>query len=116
VTTLYRYEAGPAHVVAEGGWDHAPGFPFFMGFTVVFEHGTAEFALGRAAPLTLSRGGAAEPVPLEQHTGYDGEVRHALAVLAGREEPRATLEEAVGLTRMLAAEKKSLETGRPVRL
>src|SRR4029453_5583634 len=48
VTTLYRYADGPAHVVAEGGWDHAGGFPFSMGYTVVFERATA--GLGPARP------------------------------------------------------------------
>ena len=40
ITTIYRYEAGkgPAHVVAEGGQNHAPGFPFKMRYIVAFEH------------------------------------------------------------------------------
>jgi predicted dehydrogenase len=116
VTTLYRYRSGPGHVVAEGGWDHASGFPFFMGFTVVFERATAEFALGREHPLTLARDGHARALPLEEGTGYDGEIRHALAVVAGRARPRANIGEAVGLVRMLEAEAKSLATGRPVGL
>jgi predicted dehydrogenase len=116
VTTLYRYPSGPEHVVAEGGWNHAPGFPFFMGFTVVFERATAEFALGRQPLLTLARNGRLSAVPIDAGTGYDGEIRHALAVVAGRERPRATIDEAVGLVRMLTAERKSLASGRPVRL
>jgi predicted dehydrogenase len=115
VTTLYRYPRGPEHVVAEGGWNHTPGFPFFMGFTVVFERATAQFALGRETLLTLARDGETEPVPLPAGTGYDGEVRHVLAVLAGRVRPRATVREAVGLVRMLEAEQRSLASGRPVR-
>lgn len=114
VTTLYRYARGPAHVVAEGGWDHTPGFPFFMGFTVVFERATAEYALGREPVLTLARDGASAPVAVEPGTGYEAEVRHALAVVAGRARPRATIGEAVGLVRMLAAERRSLASGRPV--
>lgn len=116
VTTLYRYDRGPAHVVAEGGWDHSPGFPFSMGYTVVFERATAEYALGRAPRLTLVRDGKSEGVPLSPGTGYDGEVRHALAVVAGRARPLVSLVEAVGLVRMLAAEGRSLRTGRAVRL
>jgi len=53
VTTLYRFARGPEHVVAEGGWNHTSGFPFFMGYTVVFERATAEFALGREPALQL---------------------------------------------------------------
>ena len=116
VTTLYRFASGPEHVAAEGGWDHAGGFPFFMGFTVVFERATAEFALGREPVLALAREGKASAIPLEEGTGYDGEIRHALAVVAGRARPRATIDEAVGLVRMLEAERKSLASGRPVSL
>jgi predicted dehydrogenase len=115
VTTVYRYARGPAHVVAEGGWDHSDGFPFFMGYTVVFERATAQFALGREPLLTLARGGQSEPIELPRDTGYDGEVRHLLAVLAGKTRLRSTLDEAVGLVRMLEAERRSLETGRSVR-
>lgn len=116
VTTLYRFAKGPEHVVAEGGWNHTSGFPFFMGFTVVFERATAEFALGRTPLLTLAQDGKSEAVELEAHTGYDGEVRHLLSVLAGRTKPRATIAEAVELVRMLEAEQKSLTSGRPVAL
>jgi predicted dehydrogenase len=114
VTTLYRFARGPAHVVAEGGWDHAPGFPFFMGYTVVFERATAQYALGREPLLTLARDGRTEPIDLPRESGYDGEIRHVLAVLAGRTKLRATLAEALELVRMLAAERRSLATGRVV--
>lgn len=116
VTTLYRYPRGPAHVVAEGGWDHTPGFPFFMGFTVVFERATAEFALGREPLLTLSAEGEVRAVELPPGTGYDGEIRHALAVVRARARPRVTLGEALELVRMLARERASLTSGRSLRL
>lgn len=116
VTTLYRYARGPEHVVAEGGWNHASGYPFFMGYTVVFERATAEFALGREPALQLYRDGKAEGIALPTGTGYDGEVRHALDVVAGRARPRATIDEAVGLVRMLEAEARSQTSGRPVKL
>jgi predicted dehydrogenase len=109
VTTLYRYPGGPAHVVAEGGWDHTPGFAFRMRYVVAFEHATAEFDLAREPRLVLSRGGASEAIALPGHTGYDGEVRHLLAMIArGERSLAATVDEAVGLTRMLERERASL--------
>jgi len=116
VTTLYRFADGPEHVVAEGGWNHTSGFPFFMGFTVVFERATAEFALGRTPLLTLAQDGKSETIELDELTGYDGEVRHVLSVLAGKAKARATIDEAVELVRMLEAEQRSLASGRPVKL
>lgn len=110
VTTLYRFANGPAHVVAEGGWDHTGGFAFRMRYIVVFENATAEFDFSREPRLVLSRGGKSEAVELPQHTGYDGEVRHLLAMIArGDRNLVATLDEAVALTRMLEAERASLE-------
>ncbi len=110
VTTLYRYAKGPAHVVAEGGWDHTQGFPFRMRYVVVFEGATAEYDLARQPRLTLSQAGKSEAVDLQQHTGYDGEVRHLLAMIArGDRNLVATLDDAVALTRMLERERASLE-------
>jgi predicted dehydrogenase len=110
VTTLYRFENGPAHVVAEGGWDHTGGFAFRMRYIVVFEHATADFDFSRQTRLVLSRNGASEAVELPQHSGYDGEVRHLLAMIArGDRELVANMTEAVALTRMLEAERASLE-------
>jgi predicted dehydrogenase len=116
VTTLYRFANGPAHVVAEGGWDHAPGFAFKMAFTVVFERATADFDLAREPKLLLARDGASAPVAIEDGAGYEGEIMHLLdAIASGRRELDATVAEAEGLTRMLEAERASLASGAPVR-
>lgn len=108
VTCLYRYQAGPAHVVAEGGWDHADGFPFRMRYTVVFDRATADFDLGRAPELLLFRGGRGEQVQLPANhdgtplDGYDLEIRHFLAAVSDRRTPlAATIPQAVELLEML---------------
>jgi predicted dehydrogenase len=115
VTTLYRYDDGPSHVVAEGALDHTPGFGFRMRYTVIFERATADFDIGREPKLVLAEGGEARPIELSSAAGYDGEVAHLLdAIASGRRELVATLDDAVGLTRMLEAEHRSLRTGMPV--
>jgi predicted dehydrogenase len=117
VTTLYRYARGPRHVTAEGGWDHGAGFAFRMRYVVVFERATAEFDLLRDPPLVVTRDGRNTPVKLDAITGYDGEIRYVLECLrAKRPASRATLSEAVTVTRGLQAERKSSEVGRPVEL
>lgn len=120
VTTLYRFENGPEHVAAEGGQDHAPGFGFRMRFTVVFERATAEFDLGRSAsPLLVYREGRTETPALPTLGGYDAEVRHLVDAIAMNKPARelaATLEDALAVTKILEAERKSLETGAPVGL
>lgn len=120
VTTLYRYERGngPAHVVAEGGWDHAPGFGFTMRFTAIFDRATASYDISRGeSALLLCRDGACEPVALAPTTGYDGEVRHILSVIAdGRPQADVTLDDAVAVTEMLDAERRSVDRRENIRL
>lgn len=109
VTTLYRFAHGPAHVVAEGGWNHADGFPFRMRYVVVFESATAEFDSRRENPLEITRGGAVEALAAPPESGYDQEIRHALACVRERlDEADATLAEAAAVTRILLAEKHAL--------
>ena len=117
VTTLYRYPDGPAHVVAEGAWDHDAGFQFRMRYIVVFEHATADFDFGRTPQLLLVREGKAEPVALPQASAYEEQVKHFLgAIVEGGRELRATIDDALGVARLLEAERESLESGRAMRL
>lgn len=106
ISTLFRFDHGPAHVVAEGGWDHAPGFPFQMRYTVVFDDATADFDINRPDQLLLYREGSSSVVRVDAGTGYDGEVRHMLSLIGHRSdgeriEQRATIAEAVGVVRLL---------------
>lgn len=117
LTTLYRFANGPRHVVAEGGWDQAPGLPFHMTYRVVFEHATADFDFQRDPLLLLVRDGEAEAVELPPGTGYEAEIRHLLRTIhAGGGELEVTVDEALHLTRLLEAERASCETGEAVRL
>jgi predicted dehydrogenase len=109
LTTLYRFARGPAHVVAEGGWDHADGFAFRMRYVLAFERATAEFDLRRERPLEITAGGKVEAPPLEAGTGYDGEVRAVLgAVRSGAAGGLPTLDEAAAVTRTLLRERACL--------
>ncbi len=116
LTTIYRYGSdGPGHVVAEGGWDHTPGFEFRMRYVVLFEHATADFDLGRKEQLLVARDGKREAIKLEPITGYDGEIRHLLhAVATGSRHLNATIDEAVSVARLLEAERESLRVERQV--
>ncbi len=112
LTTLYRFPpGGPTHVAAEGGWNHAIGFPFRMQYTAVFEFGTADFDLGRAPKLLLSHNGISEPIALLDQTGYDGEVRaFVTSVRRGETSPVGILD-ALGTAALLDAERESLSRG-----
>ena len=117
VSTLYRYPGGPEHVVAEGGWNHSPGFAFRMRYVVVFEQATADFEIGRDPELLLARDGETESIEVDPWAGYDGEVRHLLDVISGRT-PRlaATIADAEAHARLLDAERESLRCGASIPL
>jgi len=111
VTTIYRYARGPEHVVAEGAWNHDAGFQFRMRYIVVFEHATADFDFGRAPQLLLVRDGKAEPVAIPSASAYELQVQHFLrAITSGSRELRATIDDALGVARLLEAERASLSS------
>ena len=117
VTTLYRYENGPEHVFAEGAWNHDAGFQFRMRFIVIFEHATADFDFGRTPQLLLVRDGRAEPVEIGTTSAYEAQIRHFLdAITNGSRKLRATVDDALGVARLLESEREGVESGRAVRL
>ena len=117
VSTLYRYPNGPEHVVAEGAWNHDAGFQFRMRFIVIFERATADFDFGRTPQLLLVKDGRAEPVAIATTSAYELQVQHFLgAIVEGRRDLRASVEDALGVARLLEAERESVETGRAVKL
>ena len=112
VTALYRFggDGAPAHVMAEGGWDHSPGWPFKMRYVVVFERATADFDLSRDEPLLLHAGGASTAVELPSGAGYDGEVRHLIGAIADGREALATIDDALAVARLLERERECMES------
>ncbi|MBL8763754.1 MAG: Gfo/Idh/MocA family oxidoreductase [Phycisphaerae bacterium] len=109
LTALYRFESGPAHVVAEAAWDLAPTAGFRMRFLVNFERASVEFDLARSPALTVHAPSGSEPVAFPDAHGYDPQMRHFISLIAGRERtPRATLDDALAVTRLLEAERRCL--------
>lgn len=115
VTTLYRFPSGgPTHVAAEGGWDHAVGFPFRMQYTAVFEFATADFDLVRSPKLLLAHNGVSEPVTIADWNGYDGEVRAFVAAIRNGGPSPVGILDALGTAALLDAERESLGRGATV--
>ena len=109
LTAMYGFDGGPAHVDAEGGWDHTPGFDYQMRYDVVFEQATADFDLSRYPVLQLSRKGETIPVEIPAGDGYVAEIEHLLGVIrAGGQELRCTIADAADLARMLEREREGL--------
>lgn len=99
----YPDVAGP--LMVEGGYIPVGGFGFRMRYRVIFEAAVAEFRHDARPPLLLTFGGETRPIPLATESAYDLQVRHILsAVRNGRTELRASLRDAVLVTRCLEEE------------
>jgi predicted dehydrogenase len=113
VTTHYDF-GGPA-ATAEGGWILKPTDGFRMLYRAVFERATVEFDLSRSPSVSVETEHAVVNTPLPEGTGYDWEVRHLLTTIAtGSRDLTATLDEAVTVAEVLAAERESIRTGKAV--
>jgi predicted dehydrogenase len=112
LSTIYRYKSGPAHVVAEGGWDHSSGFDFQMRYVVIFDGATAEFDLARDPQVLLSVDGKAQGVELSEGDGYVGEVTHLLQQIRSQKpDLRVNISDAHRVAMLLERERESLRTG-----
>lgn len=115
IATQMRYFGGPA-VATEGGWLNDRSFPFRMGFVVEFERAVVAFDSSRDPVMTLHAGGIATPIDLPDRTGYDQQARavvHAAATGQGLDR-LPTVADALAVTRLIDAERRSAETGHPV--
>lgn len=106
LTTLYGYPEGPAQVVVEGGYVPVPGFGFRMRYLAIFDEAVVDFQHDRADPVLLTRAGRTEPVPLPDGTAYEQQAAHFVEQVLGAssEPPRATMADAVAVTRLLERE------------
>jgi len=83
---------------------------------VAFERATADFEFGRTPPLLLAHEGKMEPVPMEATSAYDAKSATSWTHRARRPPTDRPDRGAEAVTRMLEAERKSLETEAPVRV
>lgn len=116
ISTIYRYPAGPSHVVAEGAQDYAPGFGFRMRYVVAFDNATADFDIARTPNLLLHQNGQSTPIELPDGSGYHAEVRHLLQAIRDNRTARdldATIDDAVRTMRLLETERTSMTTATP---
>ncbi len=113
ITTSYLFDNGPPHITAQGAWSLAPSAGFRMQYLVNFEHASIEFDLAKTPTVTIHHADRSEPITLPTPSGYEMEIRHFLAAVAGTEPLRATLADAANVVAILCAERKSLQTRLP---
>jgi predicted dehydrogenase len=113
---IYHYDKGPM-VVAEGGWDFPPSFPFRMSVRLVFESAAVEFNSIRTPTLAVhdAKTGKAEYPAVPAANGYTEELRYFIGcIAAGRPPERIMPADAAASVAIVEAEVRSAATGRTV--
>lgn len=113
IVTSYEYGPGQL-VVAEGGWEYAPGFPFSMSFTIAMEKAT----LNCTADLTLTlhpAEGESKALPCPAGDGYEHELRHFVECIA-EDKPSEVVspQSAMESVKLIECEMESVRTGETV--
>jgi predicted dehydrogenase len=131
IFTTYRFKG--VAVTAEGGWNYPAKWGFVMAFQCVFERGTVEYDSSANPTLTVTlQDQARQPLPFTQPSagqsssgvgnvsslgGYFNELKSFIDDLENGRKPKlATARQAAESVRTVAAEIRSLETGRTVKL
>lgn len=116
ITTIYRFNGGPALVTAEGAWVAAPDFPFTMQYRVHFERAVATFDLGDSPVVVHHADGSRETPELPAGAGYAREIAHFLDRIENGDActPIVTIDDGVAAVRLIEAERESVASGRAV--
>lgn len=116
IATHYHFPRGPA-VATEGGWLNDRAFPFRMAFRVEFERAVLAFDSSRTPAMTLHRSGLTEVIDLPEASGYDLQARAVVRAASGKgsEGTLPTIADALAVTRLIEAERRSADSGRVVR-
>ncbi len=114
LVTQYYYDDGPA-VVAEGGWDLPPTFPFQMAARIGFESAALDFDILKKPTLTVYTAEGQEQPPVPADDGYRDELAYFVeCVASGRKPSRVTPQDAAAAVALVEAEVESVRSGRPV--
>lgn len=118
IVTQYLYGEGGPMVVAEGAWCMAKGFGFHMQYTLNFERATADFNLDNKEVFKVTEAGKAPvAIALEPGMGYDHEIAYFVNCIKTGQKPTViTPEQAANSVKIVEAEVKSVQTGKPVKI
>jgi predicted dehydrogenase len=116
VTASYVYDADVA-VNVTGSWAMPDSFAFTAGFTAAFENGCLVHSLTAAEPLVEMTADGKRAVPLEARDGYAEELRYFIGCIGRGQEPKKVMPASSAYSiKLVEAERKSMESGRVVKV
>jgi predicted dehydrogenase len=116
ILTQYLYD--DVMVTAEAGWGLPASYPFTMAFRLVAEQGTLEWSADDGpSPTVYPAEGEPYRLELSAETGYQREMAYFVRCIeSGTQPERVMPASARDSIRLAAAERSSVEQGRPVQL
>ncbi|MBM4088035.1 MAG: Gfo/Idh/MocA family oxidoreductase, partial [Planctomycetes bacterium] len=113
VTNYYYPKSKVEAVTAIGAWHQHTTWPFTMGYTAVFEHGTLDFDLPRAQPVMLYTDEAAQEVEMGATDGWFEEIKYLVNCVEQGEKPSLNMIASTEISmRIVRAELRSIKSGK----
>jgi predicted dehydrogenase len=114
VVTNYYYPAKKVEAVtAIGAWHQHKTWPFYMGYTAVFERGTLDFDIQRPQGVMLYTDDAAEEIKVATTDGWFEEIKYMVDCVAQGEKPTLNTIASTEISmRMVQAEARSIKSGK----
>jgi hypothetical protein len=114
VVTNYHFPKRKVEAVtAIGAWHQHKTWPFFMGYTAVFEEGTLDFDIARPQPVMLYTDDAATEVSVAPTDGWFEEVKYMVHCVTNKEKPELnTISSAKTTMQIVQAEERSVRSGK----
>lgn len=114
VVTNYYYPPRKVEAVtAIGAWHQHSAWPFYMGYTAVFQRGTLDFDIQRPQPVMLYTDAAAEEVKVATTDGWLEEIKYLVSCVAKRQKPKLNPIASTEISmRIVEAEVRSVKSGK----
>jgi hypothetical protein len=74
-------------VTAIGAWHQHKTWPFYMGYTAVFERGTLDFDIQRPQPVMLYTDTSADEIKVSATDGWFEELKYLIECITQRQPP-----------------------------
>jgi predicted dehydrogenase len=114
VVTNYYYPKNKVEAVtAIGAWHQHTTWPFYMGYTAVFEKGTLDFDIQRAQPVMLYTDDSADEVQVGATDGWFEEIKYMVeCVVHGKKPTLNTIASSEVSMKIVRAEERSVKSGK----
>jgi predicted dehydrogenase len=113
VTNYYYPKKRVEAVTAIGAWHQHKTWPFYMGYTAVFERGTLDFDIQRPQPLMLYTDESAQEVKVGTTDGWFEEIKYLVHCVAQGEQPVLNTIASTEISmRIVRAESRSIKSGK----